>query len=158
MAKRDSRRWRDWRVNQMSGESIRADDMRARRRLMETKEPQQEQEQATQEQATKKSPGQGWWWIPVGREGKCDGCEKELQPPQKVAYGYGRRKVYCPDCAQKEGIATECQPSRKLQRMEKALKAETAKAEKPEVAETEKAEVAETAKAEVAEKEMAAAA
>ena len=112
---------------------------------METKEQEQEQEKAT-----KKRPEKGWWWTVIDREAKCESCSRELQPPRKVAYNNGSRKVYCFDCAQKEGVADLCKPSRKLQKMEKALKAEAEKAEKREVVESEETEVA--------EKEMAAAA
>jgi hypothetical protein len=59
----------------------------------------------------------GWWWLPIGRMASCHDCEKQLGPPEKVAYSYPTKKIYCPDCAQKRQIAEMCVPSRKLQKM-----------------------------------------
>lgn len=101
MAKRDSHRWWDWRVSQVSGRSIRTDDKRG---------------PGAPEKTVKKKgrSGGGWWWTMIGREAQCDGCKAELQPPRKVAYNHNSRKVYCPECAKAQCVSTMCRPSKKL--------------------------------------------
>ncbi|HEY8083079.1 MAG TPA: hypothetical protein VIE64_05920 [Solirubrobacterales bacterium] len=73
----------------------------------------------TQPDKEKRKRGQdsnGWWWLPIGRSASCSDCKKGLSPPEKVAYSYPTKKIYCPDCAQKQQVAEMCKPSRKLQK------------------------------------------
>lgn len=102
MAKKDSHRWWDWRVNQVSGESI-----RDQRGLGEAR-------RAAPQGKKKGGTGGGWWWTLIGREASCDKCKKELQPPEKVAYNHSSKKIYCPECAKAQCVSTMCRPSKKM--------------------------------------------
>jgi hypothetical protein len=78
------------------------------------------EEQGGPEKKTSKQEARsnsGWWWLPIGKMASCCGCEKQLSPPEKVAFNYPTKEIYCPDCAQKRQIAEMCVPSRKLQKM-----------------------------------------
>lgn len=97
MAKRDSQRWRDWRVNVISGQSIRADERR--------RPPGLEKKGRT---------GGGWWWTLIGRLARCGNCKRDLQPPEKVAYNHGSKRILCPDCAKAQCVSTMCRPSKKM--------------------------------------------
>lgn len=99
MAKKDNQRWWDWRVSPVSGRSIRSDDKRGLRR----------------EGKKERQKGRGWWWTMLGKDAPCRNCQRELSPPQKVAYHHPTRKVYCPDCAQEERVAAQCKLSKRLQ-------------------------------------------
>jgi predicted RNA-binding Zn-ribbon protein involved in translation (DUF1610 family) len=101
MAKNATYRWRDWRVNEKSGQSIRLDDKRGLDKR-------------------KKRIGNGWWWTLAGRMGHCNSCGKRLMPRDKIAYNQGNRKIYCPNCARTECVADICKPSRKLQKMDES--------------------------------------
>jgi ribosomal protein S27E len=96
VAKRDHQRWRDWRIDEASGRSIRADDKRGR--------PGKPKKQRARN---------GWWWTLAAREAECKGCGKQLLN-QKVAYHHQTREILCPDCAQAQCVSEMCQPSRRL--------------------------------------------
>lgn len=99
MARNDRHRWWNWRINLDSGESIRADDKRVPtlddRRLA----------------------GNGWWWTLAWRKMGCQGCLKWISLDAKIAYNHQTRQVYCPACAEREGIAEHCELSKKLRRV-----------------------------------------
>jgi hypothetical protein len=93
MSRSASRRWRDWRVDAGSGESIRFDD---ERRPEQRKQPQKASD---------------WWWTLIGQESDCDGCGRHMPPRQKVAYQRGTKMIFCADCAQKVCVSTLSMPS-----------------------------------------------
>jgi hypothetical protein len=96
VAKRADRRWRDWRIDETSGRSIRPDDKRGR-----------------PERRKKREARSGWWWTLAVREAECGTCGKQLVR-QKIAYHHQTKQILCPECAQAECISELCQPSRKL--------------------------------------------
>jgi hypothetical protein len=96
VAKSDRQRWRDWRINETSGRSIRADDRRGRL-----------------DKGKKSGPGSGWWWTLAAREAECKRCGKQLLH-QKMAYSYRTKETLCPDCAQEACVSELCQPSQRL--------------------------------------------
>lgn len=99
MAKRDNRRWRDWRVSDASGQSIRTDDSRP---------------QPAPRASGKRKARNGWWWTLSGREVDCHSCGKHLLAREKIAYNHQTRKIFCPSCAIEESVSEMCKPSRKL--------------------------------------------
>jgi ribosomal protein S27E len=98
MARTESRRWRDWRVSDASGKSIRTDDNRS----------------SGARTSKKRRARNGWWWTLSGREVDCHGCGKHLLAREKIAYNHQTRKIFCPDCARAECVSEMCKPSRKL--------------------------------------------
>jgi hypothetical protein len=99
MARNDRHRWWDWRINLDSGESIRSDDKRA---------PTLDDQRLA---------GQGWWWTLAWRNMGCQGCLKWIAVDAKIAYNHQTKQVYCPACAEAEGIAEHCELSRRLLRV-----------------------------------------
>ena len=98
MAKNASYRWRDWRINTTSGQSIRADDKRG----------------LGDRESEERGARNGWWWTLSARETDCKNCGKHLLADEKIAYHHQTRKIFCPDCAQAERVSEMCKPSRKL--------------------------------------------
>jgi hypothetical protein len=101
MAKNATYRWRDWRINEKSGQSIRADDKQSKRSYGNQK----------------KRIGNGWWWTLARRVAHCNSCTKRLAPRDKIAYNHGSRKIFCPNCARVQCVAAMCKPSKSLQRV-----------------------------------------
>ncbi|MGB7589047.1 MAG: hypothetical protein WBM00_10100 [Solirubrobacterales bacterium] len=97
MARRDYRRWRDWRINDTSGQSIRLDDERGRKG-----------------QGKQRGARNGWWWTLAARETHCGSCGELLLRNEKIAYHHQTRMIFCPDCARAERVAELCKPSRKV--------------------------------------------
>jgi len=100
VAKSELRRWQDWRINETSGRSIRADDKRGRRG-----------------KGRKSGSSSGWWWTLAAREAECKKCGRQLLQ-EKIAYRHQAREILCPECARDECVAEMCQPSRKLLRVD----------------------------------------
>src|SRR5512146_3189810 len=103
MARSDRHRWWDWRVNVTSGESIRTDDKRG--------------SSAGSDRERRQTAGEDWWWTLAWRKTSCQGCGRWISLHDKVAYNHRSKRLYCPACAQTQGIDAKCRPSRKLLRV-----------------------------------------
>jgi hypothetical protein len=95
MAKSDCNRWRDWRVNRASGQSIRADDLPTPKR-------------------GRRGAGKGWWWTLAARQARCAVCRTHIGLDQKIAYHHQTQVVLCPACADAERVAEKCELSRRV--------------------------------------------
>jgi predicted RNA-binding Zn-ribbon protein involved in translation (DUF1610 family) len=47
----------------------------------------------------------------------CQGCLKWISLDAKIAYNHQSRQVYCPTCAEAEGVAERCELSRKVRQV-----------------------------------------
>jgi hypothetical protein len=105
MARRASRRWRDWRVDE-SGRSIRSTTER---------EATAKSKRKSKPKRAKKGPMPSQWWEAFAPKGcVCDECGEAVPPGELTAYRHHPRRSVCVGCAKQIGIAERCKPSRKV--------------------------------------------